>query len=93
MAVALVRLRQFDFDSPRAWFAKPFDVVGRNGGYTYSELQETKSGGADTANDLVNANGSCPAPAVAPAPPAGAGPATAGAGAGRVRPLHCSAAA
>ena len=55
--------------SPQAWFAKPLDVSGRNAGYTFSELQETKQRQRPiTANDLVNSNGSCPPPAMAPAP-------------------------
>jgi hypothetical protein len=63
-----------------AWFAKPFQVVSRNGGYTFSELQETKDRAkAITASDLVDGNGACPAPAAPPATPgnqaAGAPPA------------------
>jgi len=61
-----------DFDSGQAWFAKPFDISGRGAGYSFSELSETKKKERPiTANDLVNANGSCPAPAtpVAAAPP------------------------
>lgn len=55
------------FDSNEHWFAQSFDWHGRNGGYTYSELQEsTNSRRPVTANDLVNANGGCP-PAPAPA--------------------------
>ena len=56
------------------WFSKPFQVVSRNAGYTFSELQESKSRQKPiTPNDLVAANGSCPAPPVqqAAAPPPG----------------------
>jgi hypothetical protein len=65
-----------DFDTGQAWFAKPFDVSGRGAGYSFSELSETKKKEHPiTANDLVNANGSCPAPAApAAAAPAGAPP-------------------
>lgn len=61
-----------DFDNNEKWFAKPFDISGRGAGYSFSELAETKKAQRPiTANDLVNANGSCPAPAtpVAAAPP------------------------
>ena len=58
-------------DPTQPWFAKPFDVSGRSAGYSFSELSETKKERrALTANDYVNANGSCPAPiAAAPAAP------------------------
>jgi hypothetical protein len=62
-----------DFDTG-TWFAKPLDVVGKAGGYTYSELQETQRRHEITPNDLADASGNCPAPAMpaqAP-PPAGA---------------------
>ncbi len=56
------------------WFRKPLDVFGRSGGYTYSDLGESKKQGSITANQLVDGNGSCPpAPASQPAP-AAAGP-------------------
>jgi hypothetical protein len=68
--LALGGCADVDWSSPQAWFAKPIDVAGRNAGYTFSELQETKQQQHPiTANDLVNSNGSCPPPAVAPAPP------------------------
>ena len=49
-------------------FRKPIDVVGRTGGYTYSDLGESSLTRPVTEADLVDANGSCPA---APAPAAG----------------------
>jgi hypothetical protein len=56
-------------DNKDAWFAKPFQMVSRNGGYTFSELQETKDRAKQiTAADLVDSNGACPTPL---APPAG----------------------
>ena len=59
-----------DFDTSAAWFAKPFDVFGSKGGYTYSSLSDsTKEQRPVTANDLIDANGACPA-APAPAAPA-----------------------
>jgi len=59
-----------DFDSGQAWFAKPLDVTGRSAGYSFSELAETKKQQRPiTANDLVNAGGSCPASHAAAAPP------------------------
>jgi hypothetical protein len=65
------------FDTTERWFQKPFDVTGRSGGYTFSELQETNSKrGAVGANQMVDASGACPAmPGAAPAAaegPAGA---------------------
>lgn len=79
MAVALSGCANVDFDSEQAWFSKPFDLFGRKGGYTFSELQETKQRQRPiNANDLVNANGTCaprPAPKVA-APAAGGQAAT-----------------
>jgi len=67
-----------EMDTQQAWFAKPLDVFGRNSGYTFSELQETKQRKrAITANDLVSGNGTCAprpmaaAPAAQPAPAAG----------------------
>jgi hypothetical protein len=65
------------FDSNEHWFSHPFDWKGRNGGYTFSELQESKDRTRPvTANDLVNQNGACPPaplPAVQPTPAAGPG--------------------
>jgi hypothetical protein len=68
--------------TPQSWFAKPLDVSGRNAGYTFSELQESKQRQRPiTANDLVSSNGACPSPpaatqvvaAAAPAVPAAPG--------------------
>ena len=70
VTLALAGCADVDWSSPQAWFAKPFDTTGNKGGYTFSELQETKQQQRPiTPNELVNSNGSCPAPAVAPAPP------------------------
>ena len=66
-------------------FRKPIDVVGRNSGYTYSDLQESRQTRPVTDSDLVDTNGSCPAAAVPPA--AGgqaAGPAPSGSDASRL---------
>jgi hypothetical protein len=73
LAVAVALGGCTDADTSQAWFVKPFDISGRSAGYTFSELSETqKNQRLITANDLVNANGSCAAPAtpVAAAPPA-----------------------
>jgi hypothetical protein len=59
-------------DTSERWFSRPFDVTGRNGGYTFSELQEANARKRPvTANDLVSPSGACPPPpmAAAPAPP------------------------
>lgn len=61
------------FDSSEHWFSRPFDLTGRKGGYTFSELQELSRNRPITANDVVDANGACPPlPAPAPAPSASA---------------------
>jgi hypothetical protein len=59
-------------------FRKPVDVVGRNSGYSYSDLQESRQSRPVTDSDLVDASGSCPAAA---APPAAAGGPAGGPGA------------
>ncbi len=74
------------FDANERWFQKPFDITGRSGGYTFSELQETNSRrGPVGANQMVDANGACPpAPgssAIAPPPVAAVGGAAAAPGA------------
>jgi hypothetical protein len=65
LAAALGSCANVDWESTQGWFAKPLDVTGRNaGGYTFSELAETKQRQHPiTANDLVDNNGTCPAPA------------------------------
>ncbi len=87
VAVALGGCANVDYENKDAWFSKPFQFVSRNGGYTFSELQESKARAHPvTANDLVAANGSCPpplqqAPAAAPANQPGSAPAAADTGA------------
>jgi hypothetical protein len=69
VAIALGGCANVDYENKDAWFAKPFEFVSRKGGYTFSELQESKDRSRPiTANDLVAANGSCPPPAVQPTP-------------------------
>jgi hypothetical protein len=74
VALALGGCANVDFENKDAWFSKPFQVVSRAGGYTFSDLQEAKERTRPiTANDLVAANGSCPPPpAVQQAPAAAA---------------------
>ncbi len=50
-----------NFDTSGSWFSKPLDVFGRNTGYTYSQLDESRRERPITANDLVDANGGCAA--------------------------------
>ncbi|MGA8693024.1 MAG: hypothetical protein WB689_04120, partial [Xanthobacteraceae bacterium] len=60
VAIALGGCANVDYENKDAWFAKPFEFVSRKGGYTFSELQESKDRSRPiTANDLVAANGSC----------------------------------
>ena len=69
MAVALCGCANNDFDTSGAWFSKSADLFGSKGGYTYSNLTDTaKQERPITANDLVDANGACPAAAAAAAP-------------------------
>lgn len=79
------------FDTNERWFQKPFDFTGRNGGYTFSELQETngRRGGVG-ANQMVDGSGACPAmpaPNPAAAPAAAEGPGAGSAPAASVEPL------
>ena len=64
LAVALCGCANPDiFDKNEHWFARPFDISGRNAGYTFSELQESHEKLRPvTANDLVGGNGACPPP-------------------------------
>jgi hypothetical protein len=64
MAVALAGCSQTD--TSEAWFRKPIDMFGRSGGYTFSDVSETRRDRPIGANDLVAANGSCPPRAAAP---------------------------
>lgn len=75
MAVTLCGCGGGAFDST-GWFSKPVDLFGSRGGYTYSQLGEMKKERPITQNDLVDANGACPAfvpPEQAPSAP-GASP-------------------
>jgi hypothetical protein len=79
LALALSGCANADvFDANERWFSRPFDWTGRSGGYSFSELQETKDRTRQAdANDLVSPNGACPPapmPAAAPPPTAAAGP-------------------
>jgi hypothetical protein len=69
ITVALGGCANVDIENKDAWFSKPFQFVSRSGGYTFSELQESKARSQPiTANDLVAANGSCPQPTAQSAP-------------------------
>jgi hypothetical protein len=75
-SAALCGCADVDFGTQQAWFAKPLDVSGRNAGYTFSELQESKQRQRPiTANDLVSSNGACPSPPPATQVVAAAAPA------------------
>jgi hypothetical protein len=69
-ALALCGCANVDLENKDAWFARPFEFVSRKGGYTFSELQDTKQRTRPIgANDLVDASGACPAPAPQPQAP------------------------
>jgi len=84
IAIALSGCANVDLENKDAWFSKPFKFVGNKGGFTFSELHESKVRAQPiTANDLIEANGSCPPPAAQQAaastpvdPSGGAPPAT-----------------
>jgi hypothetical protein len=70
-ALALCGCANVDYDNKDAWFAKPFELVSRKGGYTFSELQESKERARPiTASDLVDGKGSCPTPQASQQAPA-----------------------
>src|SRR4029077_17954839 len=72
-ALALCGCANVEYENKDAWFAKPFEVVSRKGGYTFSDLQETKERCRSlTANDLVEGTGPCPAPQASQQAPAAA---------------------
>jgi hypothetical protein len=77
-AGALCGCANVDFDTGQ-WFQKPVDFFGRQGGYTYTELQTTRQQRPITARDLVQPNGSCPPPPAAPQAQSGPGIAAANA--------------
>jgi len=68
IAVGLCGCSSVGLDSDQPWFRKPIDVFGANSGYKFSDLQEARRDRVMTANDLIEANGSCPPPVVAAAP-------------------------
>ncbi len=76
LIVALAGCAKNDYDTSAAWFSKPLDLFGRRSGYAYSDLSDARHDRPVTANDLVDANGACPAPAAAPTSPASAPPAS-----------------
>jgi hypothetical protein len=80
LAVALAGCANEEvFDNNERWFERPFDWTGRNGGYSFSELQDTGDRQRPvTPADLVSANGACPPPPSMPMP--AAPPATASEG-------------
>jgi hypothetical protein len=65
VSVVLSGCTSVDFDTGQ-WFQRRSDFFGREGGFTYSELQETAQERPIAARDLVDQSGAC-----AP-PPAGA---------------------
>ena len=65
LAVALSGCAGSDYEA-NAWFKKPLNLFGNNLGYTYAQLDEAKKERHITGNDLVDANGACPAPAAPP---------------------------
>ena len=56
------------------WFRKPLYLTGQTSGYTFSDTQAVRRDRPITANDLVEANGSCPAAQAQPGATQGADP-------------------
>ena len=69
MAVALGGCANVDVGTDQGWFRKPMDFFGRNAGYSYSDLQETRLNKPITDADLIDANGACAAAAPPQAAP------------------------
>jgi hypothetical protein len=77
LAVALSGCANPDvLDSNEHWFSRSFDISGRSGGYTFTELKDANERNRPVeANELVSQAGACPPPAAAaPAAPVAAGP-------------------
>ena len=78
MALAVSACANPNFDTSGSWFSKPLDLFGSRAGYTYSNLNDNSSRERPlTVNDLVDANGACPAAQAPPPVPQQAAPATA----------------
>jgi hypothetical protein len=67
IAAALCGCSNIDLDNSQPWFRKPLQLFGQTGGYSFADVQEVRRERPVTANDLIEANGSCP-PAAAPPP-------------------------
>jgi hypothetical protein len=57
-----------DLGTDAGWFRKPVDLGGRNAGYSFSDLQETRLNKPITDADLIDGNGACRASAAQPQP-------------------------
>jgi hypothetical protein len=57
-----------DIGTDAGWFRKPVDLVGRNAGYSFSDLQESRLNKPIADTDLIDGNGACPASAAQPQP-------------------------
>ena len=69
LAVAVALGGCTDADTSQAWFAKPFDARAATPATPFPNSRKRKNSQRPiTANDLVDANGSCAAPAP-PLPP------------------------
>jgi hypothetical protein len=64
MVIALCGCSNLGLDNDQPWFRKPMYLFGQTGGYSFSDLQEKKQDRPVGANELVEANGSCPPPPV-----------------------------
>jgi hypothetical protein len=78
-AIAVGGCADVDVGPGAGWFSKPIDVVGKSGGFSVEQNTGNFRQRPITPNDLVDANGACPA-AAAPAPPPPPPPTPDGAG-------------
>jgi hypothetical protein len=62
LAVVLCGCAQLGLDTDQPLFRKQLDFGGQTGGYTFSDVQDSRRDRPITAGDLVDASGSCPAP-------------------------------
>jgi hypothetical protein len=53
---------QLGLDTDQPLFRKRFDFSGQSGGYSFSDVQDSRRDRPITAGDLVDASGNCPAP-------------------------------
>jgi hypothetical protein len=71
VVIAVGGCADVDVGPGAGWFTKSADFFGKSGGFNFQEFRDASQQRPVTANDLVDANGACPAVAAAapPTPP------------------------